>query len=91
MDPLHLVTGPQLAKDINIGERWLRELRKQGLIPFLKLGHRTLRYDPVAVARALEKLSTKERLTGKNICPPDLDDCAEKYVAVAHSEDERDG
>lgn len=56
---LNLVTERELAKAMTFGEFGIRELRKQGKIPVVKLGYRTLRYDLDEVAKALKKLTTE--------------------------------
>lgn len=40
--------------------RWLRELQRKRLIPFVRLGRRVF-FDPAAVRTALEKLTVKAR------------------------------
>jgi hypothetical protein len=36
------------------------QLRRQGLVPFVRLGHKTYRYVEADVRRALRKLTVKE-------------------------------
>ena len=44
-----------LTEVVRITSRSLREFRRRRLIPFLKLGKRTILYDPEKVLAALEK------------------------------------
>ena len=53
------LTEPEQAKLLKCCTRHLLGLRQKRLIPYLKLG-RSVRYDPEAVARAMEKLTVKE-------------------------------
>ena len=55
-----LNTEKEQAEVMKISVRHLTHLRARRLIPFIRLG-KSIRYDPVAVQRALEKLSVKER------------------------------
>lgn len=54
-----LLTEKQQAARIPCSPRHLVNMRNRRLIPYIKFG-RLVRYDPVAVARALEKLTVKE-------------------------------
>jgi NADH/NAD ratio-sensing transcriptional regulator Rex len=54
---LNLVNEHELSRQLSIGEHGIRILRRQGLIPFIRFGHRTIRYDIAAVANAIKKLS----------------------------------
>ena len=56
---LNLVTEQELAKALNMGGDGIRDLRRQGKIPFVRLGYRSLRYDLDEVAKALKKLTTE--------------------------------
>lgn len=40
-----LITGVQLAKRLDVGGETIRQWRKRGLIPFIKINSRTIRYD----------------------------------------------
>jgi hypothetical protein len=56
-----LLTERELLKRLRtISAKKLWELRSKRLIPIIRLGHRTLRYDEAAVRRALKKLTIKE-------------------------------
>jgi hypothetical protein len=54
-----LNTEKQQAAQLQCSLRHLVDLRNKRLIPFIRLG-RSIRYDPNAVQRALEKLTIKE-------------------------------
>jgi hypothetical protein len=54
-----LLKEKQQAQELNCSLRHLINLRRKRLIPFIRLGQ-TIRYDPVAVEKALEKLTVKE-------------------------------
>ena len=54
-----LLTEKQQANALACSPRHLVNLRQKRLVPFIKLG-RLIRYNPEAVARALEKLTVKE-------------------------------
>lgn len=55
-----LLREKEQAKQLKCSLRHLVNLRNKRLIPFIRLG-RSIRYNPIAVARALEKLEIKER------------------------------
>ena len=56
-----LLTEKQLLKRLGtISAKKLSELRSKRLIPTIRLGHRTLRYNEEAVRRAIRKLTVKE-------------------------------
>jgi hypothetical protein len=52
-------TPKEQAEELNCSLRHLANLKTKRMIPHIKLGH-SVRYDPAAVARALDKLSVKE-------------------------------
>jgi excisionase family DNA binding protein len=56
-----LVTIGELSKLKNISERTLRTLMKRGLIPYLKLGFRTIRFYPSRVDAALLRREIKAK------------------------------
>jgi hypothetical protein len=56
-----LLTEVEQAKQLHCSTRLLRKLRARRVIPYVKLG-RAIRYAPAAVARAIEKLTVKERI-----------------------------
>ena len=41
-------------------ERWLRKMRSKRLIPYVRISHRMVRYDVLAVEAALKKQFTRE-------------------------------
>jgi hypothetical protein len=55
-----LNTEKQQAAQLQCSLRQLVALRNRRLIPFIRLG-KSIRYDPAAVQRALEKLTVRER------------------------------
>lgn len=55
-----LVDFEKLGKEIGIPARTLKSLWQQGKIPGLKLGHRTLVFDPAKVRAALDKFEVRE-------------------------------
>jgi hypothetical protein len=57
MKSISLVTERELSKELSFGEYGIRQLRKEGKIPFVRLGHRSIRYNLAEVARALKKLT----------------------------------
>ncbi len=59
MNHSKLVRIEALAVDIGIPARTLRSLFHAGKIPGLKLGHRTLMFDPDKVRDALNKFEVK--------------------------------
>ncbi len=54
-----LVTYSALSVETNIPVRTLRTLAQQRKIPFVKLGHRTIKFQPARVFAALEKFEVK--------------------------------
>lgn len=54
-----LKTEPEMATLLKVSKRHLLSLRVQRLIPFIKLG-KSVRYNPEAVERAIEKLTINE-------------------------------
>jgi hypothetical protein len=62
MSDLSLVTITQLAQHTKpIGVPMLRTMKNKRLIPFVKLGHRTVLFNPEHVKAAIAKLETKEQ------------------------------
>ena len=56
-----LLTETELLERLRtVCEKKLYELRSKRLIPVIRLGHRTLRYNEEAVRRALRKLTVRE-------------------------------
>jgi excisionase family DNA binding protein len=49
-----------LSEATGLPVRTLRTLANRGQIPFLKLGHRLVRFQPSKVFRALERRTVKE-------------------------------
>ena len=59
--PGELLTEKELLKRLRtISKKKLWELRQEKLIPVVRLGHRTLRYNEAAVRRAIDKLTIQE-------------------------------
>jgi Helix-turn-helix domain len=54
-----LLCEKEQAAQLQCSLRHLINLRNKRLIPYVRLG-RSIRYDPAAVQRALEKLTVKE-------------------------------
>ena len=57
-----LVTSAELVQRLNItciNERSIAELRRSGKIPYLRVGYRTLLYDPEKVLAALQRHEIK--------------------------------
>jgi hypothetical protein len=50
-----LLTGEQLAKDIKVTELTIERWRREGRIPIIWIGHRTIRYRLSDVVAALEQ------------------------------------
>jgi len=56
-----LLTEPELLERLRtVSPKKFYELRSKRLIPVIRLGHRTLRYNEEAVRRALRKLTIRE-------------------------------
>jgi hypothetical protein len=56
-----LLSGAELARALGETERTILNWRHRGIIPCLKLGHRSLRYRLGVVLDALEKRQIKKR------------------------------
>jgi hypothetical protein len=59
MQTQELITEKQQAAMLKCSPRHLVNLRQKRIIPYVQLG-RLIRYNPVAVSRALEKLTVRE-------------------------------
>lgn len=60
-DQRHLVTKKQLAAILNLpSTRMIDEMMRRRRIPFLKLGHRTIRFNVGRVREALTRLEVRE-------------------------------
>ena len=57
-----LITGAEQAELLSCSVDTLERMRARRIIPYIKMGPRLIRYNPEAVARALEKLTVKERI-----------------------------
>jgi len=55
-----LVDIEKLSKETGFPIRTLRSFIAGGKIPFFKIGHRTMRFDPVKVEKALQRFEIKE-------------------------------
>lgn len=58
MEPL--LNYQQLAAELGVPVRSLRELVYKGVVPHLRLGHRTVKFQRSAVERALKRRVVKE-------------------------------
>jgi len=56
-----LDTEAELARKLGEEERTVRNWRYEGFIPYIKLGHRTIRYRLESVLAALEKKTVRKR------------------------------
>jgi excisionase family DNA binding protein len=54
-----LLTVPELARELNISESKIYELKDQRLIPHIRLG-KSVRFDREAVVAAIERLMVHE-------------------------------
>jgi excisionase family DNA binding protein len=59
-DFTQLMTEKEVAEFLNVPIHYLRKLRYAGKIPFMRLGHNTIRLNPDRVLEALSKLEVKE-------------------------------
>ena len=59
MQQVKLLRDKELAAELNISVRHVINLRQRRKIPFIRLG-KSIRFDPAAVNRALQKLSVTE-------------------------------
>jgi excisionase family DNA binding protein len=55
-----LLTYDELARELGLPLRSVRTLAYKGIIPHVKLGHRTVRFQASRVERALQKREVKE-------------------------------
>jgi excisionase family DNA binding protein len=55
-----LLTYEELAREIGLPLRSLRTLTYKGIIPHVRLGHRTVRFQASRVQKALQKREVKE-------------------------------
>ena len=60
MGTQHTVDIKTLSAEINLPDRTIRTLMRRRKIPYIKVGHRTLRFQPEKVKTALERLTVKE-------------------------------
>ena len=56
-----LLNTPELARAIGENPATIRNMRREGIIPYLDLGHRRKRYNLADVLRALDKRTIKPR------------------------------
>ena len=54
-----LLSYDQMAGELNVPVRSLRELVRKGCVPHLRLGHRTVKFQRSKVERALAKREVK--------------------------------
>lgn len=57
-----LLTQAELARALGEAERTVAQWRYRGLIPYLKMGHRSIRFRLEAVLAALDKRTLKRRI-----------------------------
>ncbi|MCH8269997.1 MAG: helix-turn-helix domain-containing protein [Planctomycetes bacterium] len=57
-DPRRLLTPAELSERFGLKENTIRRWARDGRIPCVRLGSRTLRFDPDAVAAMIAKLSS---------------------------------
>ena len=62
-----LITETEMAKLLGCSPRHIRNMRTRRMIPYIQLGkggrgQSAIRYNPDAVARAIDKLTVKERI-----------------------------
>jgi excisionase family DNA binding protein len=50
----------QMAKHLSVSERHLSDLVSRRIIPCIKLGHRTVLFDPTKVEQALNRFEQRE-------------------------------
>ena len=55
MNTIHYLNKLELAERLGITERCVKEMMRRRKIPFLKLGHRTVRFDWAAVEKAVAR------------------------------------
>lgn len=55
-----LLTYEELARAKNMSVREVRTLKYKGIIPYLELGHRTVRFQLSRVDKALQKREVRE-------------------------------
>jgi excisionase family DNA binding protein len=56
-----LLTINELSAQSGLPVRTIRTLQARGVIPFLKLGFRTIRFQPTKVERALQRREVKAK------------------------------
>ncbi len=56
-----LLDTPQLAVALNESPFTIRDWRKKGVVPYIKVGHRQIRYRLAAVLAALERFTVKAK------------------------------
>jgi hypothetical protein len=59
VNDLRLRSDIEVCEEIGLSVHRFRRMRRKGLIPYLKLGYRTFRYDPIEVRAALNRLRVK--------------------------------
>ncbi len=56
MNTIHYLNKLELAERLGTTKRGVEEMMRRRKIPFLKLGHRTVRFDWPAVEKAINRL-----------------------------------
>jgi excisionase family DNA binding protein len=60
MEAKTLVDEAEIARLLNVPPVYVGKLRRRGLIPFIRLGHRTIRFETGKVLTAVERLRIRE-------------------------------
>lgn len=59
MNPIHYLNKLELAERLGTTKRGVEELMQRRKIPFMKLGHRTVRFNWAAVEKAVSRFEYK--------------------------------
>ena len=59
MNTIHYLNKLQIAERLGTTKRGVEEMMRRRKIPFLRLGHRTVRFDWTAVEKAVARLEHK--------------------------------
>ncbi|MCX6968080.1 MAG: excisionase family DNA-binding protein [Verrucomicrobia bacterium] len=59
MNSIHYLNKLEVAERLGTTKRGVEEMMRRRKIPFLKLGHRTVRFDWTAVEKAVARLEYK--------------------------------
>lgn len=61
METKELVDSVGMARILGLNPRTIGNWAKEGKIPFIRMGYKTLRFDPEKVIAALEKLGRRKK------------------------------